>query len=435
MLTLGALAILATAVLISLFSKASATFQQSCNTLVNTLSVPNATIYLTTYVSAGTNLTFPTLPATCGAKYQVVSDDICRIALNVSTSSRSHVMMEAWLPANWTGRFLSTGNGGINGCPAYSDMAYAASFGFAATGSNNGHDGQSGVLFLNNPDVVTDFAWRALHTSVTVGKQITQSFYQKPYSKSYYLGCSTGGRQGFHTAQNHPSDFDGIVAGAPAFDFNNLTSWSGIFYPIIHSAGPNGFPPNATWSAIDAEILAQCDGIDGLEDGVIEDPLLCSFRPESLICPSTNANTSACITGVQAETIRKVFSPLYGVNGDFVFPALQYGPTLLASVYTFYAQMQFLYTNDWFKYAVYNDPNLDTSVITPEMAAFAWNKNAGDINTWSGDLGAFKNLGGKLLHYHGQQDQIITSSNSPLYYDYVSRTMNLPDTELDDFYR
>ena len=99
----------------------------------------------------------------------------------------------------------------------HDDLDYAASLGFAAVGANNGHDGITGEPFYNNPDVVADFAWRSLHTGVVVGKQLVETFYGAPHNKSYYLGCSTGGRQGFKAVQDFPDDFDGVVAGAPAF--------------------------------------------------------------------------------------------------------------------------------------------------------------------------------------------------------------------------
>jgi feruloyl esterase len=416
-------------------SAATSKFEQQCNALADTLSIPNATIWFTEYVPSTTNITLPGNNITCARPFQVAPKTICRVALYVATSSNSGISMEAWLPLNWTGRFLSTGNGGISGCTQYEDIAYGTSLGFATIGANNGHNGTGGDAFLNNPDVVLDFSWRSLHTSTVVGKSITQSFYGKPHTKAYYLGCSTGGRQGFQSAQMFPEDFNGIVAGAPAFRFNYLNAWSGSFYPIFRDAGPDGFPPPTAWPALDSALLAQCDTLDNAADGIIEDPELCNFRPEALICSSTTTNTSTCITGKQAATIRALLSPLYGENGTFIYPRMQPGPTILPALYSIYAQAQFPYTTDWFRYAVFNDPNFDTDNITPSDWKYAWNKNPGDINTWSGDLAAFSGRGSKILHYHGQVDIIISSAISPLYYDHVSRTMNIPADEIDDFYR
>ncbi|KAK8028624.1 feruloyl esterase B-2 [Apiospora marii] len=433
----GSLLVSAAAVLTGVLPGAHAEFEETCAGLSKQLALDNATVTLADFVAAGTNISLPGLDPSCGAPFTVAPADICRVGLTLATSERSSTKMEAWLPRNWTGRFVATGNGGLNGCIDFASMAYTSNLGFAATGSDNGHSGQNGTTMLNNIEVVKDFAWRALDTSVAVGKQVASEFYGKKHDKSYYFGCSTGGRQGWKMAQDFPDNFDGVVAGAPAFAFNNLTSWSGTFFPIIKAAGADGFPTQAL-AALDAELLRQCDEIDGAKDGIIEEPSLCNFRPEALICsPETNSPSSECITGKQAETVRKIYSDLHGINGDLVYPRMQPGAGILGMIFGIYgsADEQFLYTDHWFKFAVYNDPNFDTSVVTPKMMADAWSLDAGSINTWSGDLSKFAGRGSKILHYHGQEDSIISSSNSNRYYDHVSRTMGKPAAELDDFYR
>jgi len=110
---------------------------------------------------------------------------------------------------------MATGNGGLGGCVAYPELSYMASMGFAVVGTNNGHNGTSGKAFYNNADIVHDFASRAIHTSAIVGKQVTKAYYGEEHKKSYYTGCSTGGRQGLKSVQEWPEDFDGVIAGAP----------------------------------------------------------------------------------------------------------------------------------------------------------------------------------------------------------------------------
>jgi feruloyl esterase len=136
-------------------------FQSSCASIGSTLDLENVTVYFSEFVASGTNLSLPDNNATCTTPFMDVPVDLCRIALYVSTSERSGIHMEAWLPANWTGRFLSAGNGGIAGCIGYDDMSYAVGYGFASVGANNGHNGTSGGAMLNNPDVVADFAYRS----------------------------------------------------------------------------------------------------------------------------------------------------------------------------------------------------------------------------------------------------------------------------------
>ena len=136
-------------------------FSSACAAIAPKLQIENATVHFSQYLAAGTNLTLPDNNVTCGTPFQVVPANTCRIALYVATSERSGINMEAWLPANWTGRFLSAGNGGLAGCVGYADLAYASGLGFASVGANNGHNGTSGGAFFNNPEVVADFAYRS----------------------------------------------------------------------------------------------------------------------------------------------------------------------------------------------------------------------------------------------------------------------------------
>ena len=238
------------------------------------------------------------------------------------------------------------------------------------------------------------------------------------------------------SAQTFPDDFDGIVAGAPAVAFNNLTSWSGTFY--IETGLPNSttfVPPNLWAGSIHADILNQCDGLDGAVDGIIEDPLLCDYRPESLICNSTATNdTSNCLTPIQTKTVRQTFSPTYGNNGSLVYPRMQPGSEANGAAFIYYAGTPFPFTSDWFRYAVYNDPNWDPATLNPTDYDNAYRANPGDVETWL-PLTDYQTRGGKLLHYHGQADPVISSDNSPRYYDYQARTLGESSASLDQFYR
>ncbi|KFY94205.1 hypothetical protein V500_03374 [Pseudogymnoascus sp. VKM F-4518 (FW-2643)] len=409
----------------------------ACSQLGSSLAIENVTVNFANFVPAGTNLSFTQdfNLSSCGYPSAVVTSDMCRVAMYVATSYRSGITLEAWLPTNWTGRFLSTGNGGVSGCIQYTDLAYTAGLGFATVGANNGHNGTRGYAFADNSDVVEDFAIRSLHTGVVVGKQITEQFYGSAHKKSYYLGCSTGGRQGFKSVQTYPLDFDGVLAGAPALNYPNLNSWSNHFYPIFGDAGDETYvPAGALWGVIHREILAQCDGLDGIVDGIIEDPELCRFRPEALQCAPGTTNSSTCLTGKQVEAVRAAFTDFYGIDGKLIYPRMQPGSEAIASV-LYYAAGAFSYSSDWFKFVVYNDSNWDPATFTIADAKVANEQNPFDIATWNGDISAFKNNGGKLLHYHGQMDAVITSENSPVYYNLVSRTMGLNSSSLDDFYR
>lgn len=315
----------------------------------------------------------------------------------------------------------------------YYDMAYASSFGFATVGANNGHNGTSGEPFYQHPEVLEDFAYRSVHTGVVVGKQLTRLFYNQSFNKSYYLGCSTGGRQGLKSVQQFPEDFDGVVAGAPAISFINLCSWGLRFYTLTGPEGSPTYLTTAQWTAVHEEVIRQCDGLDGAKDGILEDPDLCQPIIETLICQS-GSNQTTCLTGQQAETVRKVFSPFYGEDGNLLYPRIQPGSEI-SDAFIYYSGSFFPYGSDWFRYVVYNDTTWDPVTFTVHDAAVALAQNPFNIQTWDGNLTNFRNTGGKLLTYHGLEDPIISSENSKRYYAHVASTMNLNPSALDDFYR
>ena len=139
-----------------------------------------------------------------------------------------------------------------------------------------------------------------------------------------------------------PHDFDGIVAGTPALDFNNLVSWRASVFPILGSANSLSFITASAWKTlIHNEILNQCDGIDGVKDRIIEDPNSCHFRPETLKCANdTNKN---CLTPIQVDMVQRIFSPFIGENGQLIYPAMQPGSEELA-VEKLYAGKPFSYS-------------------------------------------------------------------------------------------
>ena len=193
---------------------------------------------------------------------------------------------------------------------------------FATVGSNNGHDGDNfdGTPLLDS-EVLADFTSRAIHTETIVGKQIIQQYYGKAQDKSYYLGCSTGGRQGTYAALHYPEDFDGIVAGAPAFDWHSLMGWLGLL--SIYTGAPEGnsstnFIPPDLWNVVSAEILNQCDSLDGVKDGIITEPDDCDFNPDVLLCSSEREEN--CLTKTQVAALHKIYSPLYGNEGELLYP-------------------------------------------------------------------------------------------------------------------
>lgn len=356
--------------------------------------------------------------------------------MNVTTSEYSHIILEAWLPENWNGRFLSTGNGGLSGCIFYNNMAYANSYGFAAVGANGGHNGDTGRPFLDAPEVVTDFSYRSVHSSVVVGKQITEQFYKSHINYSYYMGCSTGGRQGILDAALFPEDFDGVIAGSPTTDWNHLLDFNGWLSTKVSGSNlsSESFVTQKLWDTVNAEILRQCDDLDGVHDGIIEDPEACNPKLELLLCPANGSENSTCLNRAQYARVTKSLQPLFNMSGSLIWPRLQPGAQADAVPYVFTGQ-PFPYMSDWYKYVIYGNESWDATTFDERDIAYADTLDPSNISTWNVNLTSFAGRGGKLLTYHGLQDPILSSDNSARFYSNLASNHQLTPSQLDEFYR
>ncbi|KAF8252777.1 tannase and feruloyl esterase [Wilcoxina mikolae CBS 423.85] len=405
---------------------------EHCQKFGSQLKLDKTTVLHTTYIASKQTFDLPGASMTCDLN-ATASSPLCRISLLVDTSSSSQVQMEIWLPDEWSGRVATVGNGGLNGCIDYSNLDYLSSFNFAVVGSNNGHNGTSGKPFLNAPEVIKDFAWRAIHTEAKISKKIAKSYYSRPHTKSYYVGCSTGGRQGFRAVQDFPKDFDGVLAGAPAFDFNHLQGWSAML--SRYTGAPSGTPTISSelLQVVAKDVIAQCDMLDGVKDGIIDNPDRCDYRPEALLCDKNSASGALCLTASQVETVRKIFSPLYGSEGELLYPRYDPGAGFSGPAMLMFGGNLFPFAQDWARYAVYNDSSYTGSDYGLKVIEDADAVNAAGISTWKFDLSAFNNRKGKVITYHGRSDPLIASGNSLRYYNAVERTMGTK--AMENFYR
>ncbi|KHO00735.1 Tannase/feruloyl esterase [Metarhizium album ARSEF 1941] len=403
-------------------------FESRCLSFEPETLVVNSKLMRLAYVAKGTALELADNDASCNRDSQLVAANICRIALYIETSKRSDITFELWLPEAWTeARYISTGNGGVDGCVKYEDLAYTTANGFAAMGTNNGHNGTTGVPFLNNPDVVEDFSYRALHTGTTAGKLLTSRFYKKPPAHSYYIGCSLGGRMGVKAAEAFPGDYDGIVAGCPAVDFLHLQGERAMFYTITGPAGaPNFVRPELWTGLIHDEVLRQCDLIDGVQDGIIEVPDKCHFNPEALQCPTR----AKCLNSQQVLQLKTIYATYKYPDGSLIFPRMNPGNEQQA-VNRLLAGRPFSYSQDWFRYVVLNDSTWDPINYNSSLAALADAQNPFNIRTFPNSLPAFKARGGKMISYHGGQDNQITMFNTERFWDHMAEE----DRDLHDYYR
>jgi feruloyl esterase len=346
---------------------------------------------------------FKTLPA------------FCRVAATITPVPDSEIKIEVWLPeSGWNGKLQSVGNGAWAGSISYPAMATALSTGYAAASTDTGHTGNNANFITGHPEKVIDFGYRAVHEMTTLAKQIVGSYYGGTGPKySYFNGCSTGGRQALTEAQRYPNDYDGILAGAPAIYASRLQGMQVWASQTVHQDETSYIPP-AKYPVIHAAVLQQCDALDGVKDGVLEDPTKCKFDPRALACKDGDAAT--CLTSGQVDAARKLYA------GPKLFPGLEPGSELGWN--TLAGPQPMTLATDVYKYLVFNNPNWDYKTINPERDFATAEKTIGNsMDATNSNLKPFVDHGGKLVMYHGWSDPGIPPMNSVQYYKNVVDTL------------
>lgn len=290
-------------------------------------------------------------------------------------------------------------------------------------------------LFLVHNTLPKTNHTRSVHLNAVIGKEIAKALYGRPVSKAYFYGCSSGGRQAWKEAQDFPDDFDGILSAAGALGLNGLFAWFANQRMITGSPESPSFIPASMWLTIHRSILDQCDQLDGARDGILESPQMCNYDPSVLLCDSDAQVYGACLTTEQVDTVRRIQSDVVSGDQSLVAPRMQPGSELEALSWGTLSGTTHPIVNDWFRYAVYNDPQWDGGDFDLKDYEYARKRDPGNAHTWSGNLTAFAARGSKVLAYHGSQDGMIPSGIASLYHDHVLQEMGLSVSELDGFYR
>lgn len=362
------------------------------------------------------------------------------------------VAFEVDLPDHWNRRFYMTGNGGLAGdaldVPNLVDRAGAITNGFVLARTNTGHDARkepSGTFVLSNPQKAIDYAYRAVHVTAETAKQIAREYYGQPVTHSYWNSCSNGGRQGLLEAQRYPQDFDGMVANAPWVDQTGFTVGA-LWNERAVTEAPLS---QAKLALVAARVMETCDAIDGLKDGLIDDPRACRFDPARDV-PACREGEDApdCLTAAQAATLKKIYDGPTSQGRPF-FPGYMYGSEAVVSGPTGAASTwngmivparpdlkpaDFALAEGIMKYLVFDPPKPDYDTMT-----FDFDRDTGLLDRWgrianatSTDLSAFRRKGGKVIMTYGWADQILQPLAGVHYYESVL-AKNGSDTK--DFFR
>jgi hypothetical protein len=357
---------------------------------------------------------------------QIISVPSCHVSGRIS----KEINFELLLPGQWNERFLMSGGGGFVGS-VENNLRYAVNLGYATAGTDAGHKGSAieAGWALNNMERQIDFGRLAIHLTTAVSKSIIHSYYCSDPSYSYFLGCSRGGGQAMVEAQLYPGDFEGIVAGAPAFN------WPAIGAKFIQNSQKNY--PNSkeltkhvitkdNLKLLQDQILKQCDALDGINDHIINDPRECKFDFSSLpVCPNNEASP-ACFTSQQLEAIKVVYAALTNKQ-DTIYRGFPPGgesegggwdvwiagadPTVP------FPSLHYMFGTNMFKYLVFNDSLWNYSLYDFSTFFDDTRYAAAFLDATQTDYTEFKKRKGKMIMYHGWNDPALNAFETIKHYE------------------
>ena len=389
----------------------------SCETLLK-FAAANTTVTLAEQVPAGG---FQTPGAARGAQNASRFSELpafCRVAATLKPTTDSDIKIEVWMPASgWNGKFEAVGNGGWAGTIGYPAMAQALARGYATTSTDTGHSTPGASFAFGHPEKLIDYAYRSEHEMTVKAKAITNAFYGSAPTRSYFNGCSTGGRQALTEASRFPDDFDGIIAGAAANPKTRLDTWR-IWMGLETMKDPATRIPQEKYPAIHQAVLAACDGLDGLKDGLIDDPTRCHFEAHVLACKEGDG--PGCLTPKQVQAVNTILGPATSPRtGAAIFPGYQPG-TELQWGRLIGGPEPYDTALDQFR-IVFNDPKWDWRTFDVDRDLAKAEESLKGLLTAIDpvSISAFIGRGGKLLTYHGWSDQDIAPLASVNFYKSV----------------
>ena len=324
----------------------------------------------------------------------------CRVSAILAPSPDSVIHMEVWLPVSgWNGKYLGVGNFGWAGSLMTGGMQTGISEGYATASTDTGHDTQGGTFAIGHPEKLVDYAYRADHLMTVDAKAIITAFYGRPAAKAYWIGCSLGGLEGLIEAKRYPTDYDGIVVGAPPNPIINFNAEQ--LYPgwLFHH-DPSLTLPKDKATLIHDAVFKACGTPVGQAQGFIEQPDACGFQPEQLLC--RDADAAGCLTAAQVDALEKFYrGPVNPRTGKTIFvgPAKGNEDILASSA----DGRPFGVALDMFKVA-FQDPNWDWSNFDWDRTVESASAAIGPLMHVDADLKPYFDHGGKLIFYIGWKD-------------------------------
>ena len=358
---------------------------------------------------------------------------------------------ELLLPQKWNGKFVMGGGGGFVGLVIDTSLAFGSlQAGYATVGTDTGHQGHplDASWALNNPERLVNFGHKAVHETAVTAKALIKAYYQKDIGRSYFTGCSTGGRQALMAGQRYPEDFDGIVAGAPSNDYTGIAAQASqinrAMYPDPNNLQEAVVDPKAQ-ALIESSYLAMCDAQDGIKDGILNDPRQCKFDVSTLLCKGDKID--GCLSKAQLAAVKVVYDGPKDSKGNALFYGFPFGGEASpggwsrwltgglkyqASLNEFQGGVDvggfeapivpsafYGFGNGIMRYFVFNDPNWSYVNYNYDNLKKDMKHAAEILNATNPDLSKFRERGGKMIIYSGWSDAAIAGPAVAAYYEDV----------------
>src|ERR1700754_343214 len=362
----------------------------------------------------------------------------CAVRVVSHPTDDSDIHFELWLPPAeaWNGKYLQKGSGGWGGEGYPYALVTPLNRGYATAVTDDGHVADGTAKFtVGHPEKIRDFGYRAIHETSVLSRRLIAAYYRRALNQAYFVGCSDGGREALMQAQRFPADFDGIVAGAPAARWSHLMTAFVANARLLEQAGL----PASKLAVIQKASLAACDALDGVRDGIVDDPRRCRFDPAAIQCKA--GDNADCLTAQQVATARALYAgPVDPVTGARIHPGLEPGMEDDGGSWRLWVlggeQRKFGLSN--FADLVYQGRGWDPSGsdIHRDLVA-AQEREAPYLDAFNPDLRAFRAQGGKLLLFHGWGDAAVPPRGTIEYVQDVGDFMarHGEPSNLDDFAR
>ncbi len=402
---------------------------QECAKLTG-LKLDHAYVTSAQSMAAGSAIQLPGGETVAAAKAEY-----CRVQITATPSADSDIRIELWIPnaSAWNGKFEQVGNGGFAGVVPYDHMARVLSLGYATAGTDDGHRSESGIdasWALHHPEKVKDFGWRAISETTVLSKLVLHKLMAKAPTKSYFVGCSDGGREALMMAQRFPVYFDGIVAGAPAYAMTRLLSSAALRRAQL--VGGVAHLTTSQLGLLQDRALQTC----GNGAAFLKDPRQCHVELATLKC--AGGQSDGCLSQAQIDAVQELYADRKDpADGATLYGVLPGAEAVKGSWDVWLTGMDgnpgagFGFMWNYLAFMVMNDPKLDVTRVTTADIVRGERQIKPVIDADSADLSAFKQHGGKLIQYHGWNDPGIAPGFSVEY-----RERLLAKTgPADDFYR